>query len=133
MSDIEMEHTKSKLTVSGDYLMGKSIGGCQLKDDEFMVAQVRGWGHLQYLGEEKAMAIQDANAARLALCWNSYDQNQQTIKDLVGLLEMAKCPNCDGSGSIAHQCSEDKWEQEQCQWCFLKYLTLAVAEKGIEK
>ncbi len=63
------------------------------------------------------------------------------IKRLWGLLSVAKCPNCDGSGCIAHQVSsrqyvtrdmaidagdeslegslysDDEWEQEQCQWC----------------
>ncbi len=57
------------------------------------------------------------------------------------LLDMVKCPNCDGSGSTLHQVSsrqyvsrdmamdagmpeqegslysDDEWEQEQCQWC----------------
>lgn len=57
------------------------------------------------------------------------------------LLEMAKCPDCDGSGGIPYQVSsreyitrsmaldacdpslegslysDNEWEQEQCQWC----------------
>ncbi len=61
--------------------------------------------------------------------------------ELRALLKMAKCPNCDGSGCIAHKVSsrqyvtrdmaidagdeslegslysDDEWEQEQCQWC----------------
>ena len=55
------------------------------------------------------------------------------IKNLIGLVAMAKCPNCDGSGTIvipvtrsgSRQISETEWEQypiedfdfEQCQWC----------------
>ena len=43
---------------------------------------------------------------------------------LRGLLGVARCPNCDGSGSIAHQVGDsDRW-QEQCQWCYEKYLAL---------
>lgn len=37
---------------------------------------------------------------------------------LRALLKVAKCPACDGSGSIQHQIGEDEWEAEQCQWCF---------------
>ncbi len=71
-------------------------------------------------------------------------QPQSENKRLKKLLEMAKCPNCDGSGSIPHQISsrqlvtkdmaldtgdpnlegslysDDEWEQEQCQWCYEK-------------
>ena len=147
------EHTKSNLTVSGDYLMGRCVGGCQLKEDEFMVAQVRGWGHLQYLGEEKAMAIQKANAERLALCWNSYESDQKLIKDLVKLLKMAKCPDCDGSGIVITKtrdrqyvsrdmaidagdralegalCQDEEFDYCQCQWCYEKKAIIAAAEK----
>ena len=62
-------------------------------------------------------------------------------KPLVKLLEIAKCPNCDGSGAIPHQISDSQYvthdmasdagnpdlegslysqeafELEQCQWC----------------
>ena len=43
---------------------------------------------------------------------------------LRGLLGVAGCPNCDGSGSIAHQVGDSDWEQEQCQWCYEKHLAL---------
>ena len=63
---------------------------------------------------------------------------------LLGLVRSAVCPNCDGSGGIAHQVSErrfvtrdmasdagdlslegslyseEEWEQEQCEWCYLR-------------
>jgi hypothetical protein len=32
----------------------------------FMLAQIRGWGHLQYLGEEAGAAMQDANGKHIA-------------------------------------------------------------------
>ena len=62
----------------------------------------------------------------------------------IGLLKIAKCPNCDGSGSIPRQVSSkeyvssemasaagdsslegqlyssEEWEAEQCQWCYEK-------------
>jgi len=67
---------------------------------------------------------------------------QAENKRLKGLLGMAVCPNCDGSGSIPHQVSSetrvsrdmaldagmpelegsiytpDEWEAEQCRWCY---------------
>lgn len=36
------------------------------------------------------------------------------------LLSVAKCPECDGSGSILQQVGDDEWEQQQCQWCYEK-------------
>jgi len=40
--------------------------------------------------------------------------------DACKLLELARCPNCDGRGFTAHQVAQDVWEQEQCQWCYEK-------------
>ena len=45
------------------------------------------------------------------------EQLEEEIVRMQGLLDVAKCPNCDGSGGISHQVTEDEWEQEQCQWC----------------
>ncbi len=39
------------------------------------------------------------------------------IERLQGLLKVAKCPNCDGSGAMPHQVADGEWEAEQCQWC----------------
>ncbi len=69
-----MEHTKGKWwVVNDDMILGRSVGGCQMQEDDFMIAQIRGWGHLQYLGEEKGIEIQEANARRIVQCVNSYD------------------------------------------------------------
>ncbi len=75
-------------------------------------------------------------------------QLQAEVEKLKSLLGMAKCPNCDGSGSIPHQVSsrqyvtrdmasdvgdpslegslycDDEWEAEQCQWCDEKHQAL---------
>ncbi len=72
---------------------------------------------------------------------------------IINLLEMAVCPNCDGSGCIPHQVSskqyvtrdmaidggdsalegslysEDQWEAEQCQWCYEKNMILKDLKK----
>jgi len=34
---------------------------------------------------------------------------------LTGLLKVAKCPACDGSGPVDN--GAGGWDQEQCQWC----------------
>lgn len=41
-------------------IYGKSVGGVQLVEREFALAEVRGWGHLSYL--PNGAEIQDANA-----------------------------------------------------------------------
>jgi hypothetical protein len=46
-----------------------------------------------------------------------FDALKTDYDALRALLRVAKCPNCDGSGSIPHQVGEGEWEQEQCQWC----------------
>ncbi len=80
--------------------------------------------------------IDIARTAVPALC--------EVLEVAKALLDMAICPNCDGSGSTARQVSsrqyvtremaidggdpdlegslysDDEWEQEQCQWCFEK-------------
>ena len=37
------------------------------------------------------------------------------IRDMTGLLNVARCPNCDGSGAIMTRVGA-----EQCQWCGVK-------------
>ena len=45
-------------------------------------------------------------------------QARERIAELEGILKIAKCPDCDGSGYFAHGPYDDgSWEQEQCQWC----------------
>jgi len=36
------------------------------------------------------------------------------------LLQIAICPECDGSGINAQQVGEQEWEAVQCQWCDTK-------------
>lgn len=96
-------------------------------------------------------------AEHIVKCWNSYESNQQTIKDLVALLKMAKCPDCDGSGMIITKTGDkqyvsrdmaidagdrtlegslyqdEQFEYSQCQWCGETNAAIAAAEKEIEK
>jgi hypothetical protein len=47
-----------------------------------------------------------------------------TIKALTDLLTAAKCPSCDGSGSLQVG-TQENWHEEQCEWCFLKNAAIA--------
>ncbi len=80
------EHTKGELKTDGTYIFGNSIGGCQMEKADFPIAQIRGWGHLQYLGEDKAIEIQEANAEHLVKCWNAFEEGG-LVEKLVGALE----------------------------------------------
>jgi hypothetical protein len=46
-------------------------------------------------------------------CNDLIDENRK----IKGMLKVAKCPNCDGSGAVPVQVGPDDWEAEQCQWC----------------
>ena len=59
---------------------------------------------------------------------------------MIGLLRAARCPACDGSGTIAVRVSRgrsDDYDAEQCQWCYEKELVLShfdtVEEKECQK
>ena len=56
----------------GTGIMATDIGGCKMEEDEFRVCDIRGWGHLQYLGEEEGAAIQEANAEYIVKSANAY-------------------------------------------------------------
>lgn len=45
----------------------------------------------------------------------------ESLDDAVRLLEVAQCPNCDGSGG--KQISETEWDQ--CLWCHEKEIAIA--------
>lgn len=68
------EFTKGEWTITnGTMIFARCIGGCRLEEDAFLLAQIRGWGHLQYLGEDKAIEIQEANARLIAAAPDLYD------------------------------------------------------------
>lgn len=73
---------------------------------------------------------------------NKYEDVKEEKERFKGLLKIAQCPNCDGSGGIPHQVSSrqyvtrdmaidagdeslegslysgDEWELEPCRWCY---------------
>ena len=64
---IIMKHTKGEWKIVNDTMIfGQCVGGCQMKEDSFLIAEIRGWGHLQYLGGNKGFEIQKANAHVIA-------------------------------------------------------------------
>jgi len=84
------EYTKGCIRADecGDFLLGKSVGGIRMEEAEFVVAQIRGWGHLQYLGTEKATEIQKANAHRFAAAWNAVEgMPTEEIPDVKAVME----------------------------------------------
>lgn len=54
----------------GQTVFGFSPGGCNKTPSDYMVANIRGWGHLQYMGIERgdkvARDMQDANGQFIA-------------------------------------------------------------------
>ena len=94
------EHTPGPWKVSNTcgMIFGRSVGGCNMEESDFMVAQVRGWGHLQYLGEEKAIAIQEANARLIAAA----PETKNSHDDLLAACEYTKTLLADGVGQHTH-------------------------------
>jgi len=42
------------------------------------------------------------------------------VRVLIGLLNAAQCPNCDGSGAYMIKMSSTNAELQQCEWCAKK-------------
>lgn len=100
------KHTKGPWVNRWGLVYGRSIGGVAMQESEFMVAQIRGWGHLQYLGDSEAAAIQEANALLIAaapdllkackltyeaatVCLNTYAASEAMQKKVVAELAFA--------------------------------------------
>ena len=64
-------------------IYARSVGGIQMQEDDFVFAEIRGWGHLQYLGEERAGKIQEANAKELVRRWNCHEELLAAAMDVV--------------------------------------------------
>jgi hypothetical protein len=64
---------------------------------------------------------------------NEYHALKSAVEDLMGLLSVAKCPNCDGSGFKMFKTGviDDGIEEaraEPCQWCYERHEALKETE-----
>ena len=97
-----------------DTLDGTYISAPNMRTDEdtgdFHVAMMRGWGHLQYLGHDRAVEIQKANAAHISTF------NPQTILAMIEELTAHRVLNDVLSNSkitpeISHTELYSKWRK----------------------
>jgi hypothetical protein len=57
--------------VGSPSLYGVTIGGCNLEEGRWKMADIRGWGSLAYLGEDEAITIQEGMGDFFALAANT--------------------------------------------------------------
>ena len=84
------DHTPEpwKYIQSGQMIFAKCVGGCGQRDSEFRLADVRGWGHLQYRKDGEQM--QDANGKRIVSCVNALaGLNPEAVNGVVEALKQA--------------------------------------------
>lgn len=67
-------------------IMGKTVGGSQMRDDWFRLADARGWGWLSYRGD--AEEVQNANAHLIAESPNLYAALEKALPILRDHLEL---------------------------------------------
>lgn len=79
---------------AGQMVFGHSPGGCNMTPSEYRVADIRGWGHLQYKGDvrgdEKAEAMQDANGEFIARAPQDVDELLAEIDRLTAMLPVVE-------------------------------------------
>lgn len=104
-----------KYESTGQTVFGFSPGGCNKTPSDYMVADIRGWGHLQYMGIERgdkvARDMQDANGEFIAHA----PEDVSFLLDEIGrlrnaLVKVAVCnrykPAHDGGSEYIGQCCE---------------------------
>ena len=75
---------------------GRCVGGSHMTEGDFPICDIRGWGHLQYLGEDVAAGIQDANAHLIAAAPSLYEACIHAESSLSWLVENAIQCGCNG-------------------------------------
>ena len=68
----------------GTQVWGRSVGGCRLAESDHLIADIRGWGHIQYL--PNGAEVQDANGRLIAAAPDLLDK----LKEAVAVLEAFK-------------------------------------------
>ncbi len=66
----------------GHYIWAESIGSCNLEMTKHMVAEIRGWGHLRYLGEDIAVDIQKANQELIVRAVNNHRKLVERLSEM---------------------------------------------------
>lgn len=76
-----MTHTKGpwRYERRGTQIWGRSVGGCRLEESDHLIADVRGWGHIQYLPNGKD--VQDANGRLIAAAPELLEALEQLCAD----------------------------------------------------
>ena len=89
------EYTKGpwKYDNYGSGITGVGFGGSENRKEEFKIADIRGWGHLQYLGNDKAIAIQEANAHLISAAPEMYEALKNVQDEIKGQLEVGLLEN----------------------------------------
>jgi hypothetical protein len=106
----------------GQMIWGHGIGGCSMQPGNFLVADIRGWGHLQY--HENGAALQDATGEFIAAA------NPSVVLDLIKEIETLRdsrrlacgpkrskqCAGCNGAGKDFYNGIGEQIE-EVCPYC----------------
>jgi|DEB19_MinimDraft_2_1074335.scaffolds.fasta_scaffold10939_2 hypothetical protein len=111
----------------GQRVIAESVGGCRLERSKFMLADIRGWGHLQYL--PNGAEIQDANGAYIAAA--SPDAILKLL-DRIAELE-AKLAALESQKPVAWNDPDDLLADTAFRWCridaFVRPVYLAAGAK----
>lgn len=61
----------------GQKIWAKSVGGVRMEEANHMIADIRGWGHLQYLSNGEK--VQDANGFLIAAAPDMYKELEEAL------------------------------------------------------
>lgn len=88
-------------------IWGMSVGGCRKELALHRIADVRGWGHLQYL--DNGMEIQDANALLISKAPEMYDALKAIAERAarMGHSEYCECED-------PHDLTEEEFKSKAC-------------------
>lgn len=70
---IEIQHTPGPWKHDHGHIFGVDKRPDRSRPEEYRIADVRGWGHLSYHGEKKAIEIQEGNARLIAAAPDLFD------------------------------------------------------------
>lgn len=105
-------------SVPDQRVYGTSPGGCNKQVSDYPVCEVRGWGHLQYMGvtrgDAKAQAMQDANGLFIAHAPGDVDYLMSQLEranSIIGWMMPhigVMCPPVEGLYDLNQHCFENR-------------------------